>query len=41
MKRSFKPAKLVAVNAAFGPMAWSCAPNSSVANAQRFCKTSN
>jgi len=37
--KEFEPARMTAINASFGPMVWACAPNSSVANAQRFCKT--
>ena len=38
MKKKFSPAKAVAANSTFNPMSWSCAPNSSVATAERFCK---
>lgn len=38
MKKIFKPAAVLAKTSVNGPMNWSCAPNQSVATAQRFCK---
>lgn len=36
--KNFKPVQLIAVNPTAVQMSWSCAPNRSVANAERFCK---
>ena len=36
--KSFKPVQVIAVNPTIAQMAWSCAPNRSVANAEKFCK---